>query len=186
MKGDVIYIFKTFQNTYFYHFCVRFYESAKQNLWWWEYLGEFLQVLFLETDDLLTPQTISMKISLGPGLWTWKFFLHEWWMRVVFLKRAWSGNFRVEKIRVTTNQVWEIPNLFFSTQITGKVNLCSFAPHNPGRKQKNTQQECRAYTVTMDESRDSCTVEIRRPNGSSFVAKGGVEPHFWFNLCGWR
>ena len=91
-----------------------------------------------------------------------------------FLERCLKWKFfRAEKIRVTTNQVWEIPNLFLATQITEKKISAGFAPHPLGENKKTIQQECRAYTVTMDESRDSCTVEIRRPNGSSFVAKGG-------------
>ena len=74
------------------------------------------------------------------------------------------------------------PNPFFSPKSLKKI--LQLRTTSPGGKTTNTQQECRAYTVTMDESRDSCTVEIRRPNGSSFVAKGGGgTAHFWFNFC---
>ena len=48
-------------------------------------VGNILRIfcrLFLETDDLLTPRNpkISMKISLGPGRWTWKTKNPPWMM----------------------------------------------------------------------------------------------------------
>ena len=36
-----------------------------------------------------------------------------------------------------------------------------------------THQECSVYNVTMDDSGDSCTVEIQRPDGRTRVSKGG-------------
>ena len=46
--------------------------------------------------------------------------------------------------------------------------------HDPFRPIELTHQESSVYNVTMDDSGDSCTVEIQRPDGRTRVSKGGV------------